>query len=146
MFLNEYKQSPNKQNHLLDKAKLCFEKAIHRNPGAYKNYEKLTDVCWLIDPNTAMEPAKQAVKRYPGHARLRVKLAMLYDQLGQPDLAVEAYQAALDIEDSFQKQFKIMYPDEPQIHRLTPEYLDKAAERVLSNRQSTTAPKSIPIE
>jgi len=130
MFLNEYKQSPDKQSGLLVKAKTCFEKAIHRNPGAYKNYEKLTDVCLLIDPNTAVEPAKQAIKRHPGNARLRVKLAMLYDQLGQPDLAMEAYQAALDIEDSFQKQFKLMYPNEPLIHRLAPEYLNKATERV----------------
>ncbi len=130
MFLNEYKQSPDKEPGLLVKAKACFEKAIHRNPDAYKNYEKLTDVCTLMDPNTAVKPAKQAVRRYPGNARLQVKLAMLHDQLGQPDLALEAYQAALDIEDSFQEQFKLMYPEEPLIHRLAPEYLNKATDRV----------------
>ncbi len=134
MFLNEYRQSSHKDDGLLLKAKACFEKAIHRNPGAYRNYEKLTDVCSLTDPNTAVKPAQQAIELYPGNARLQVKLAMLYDQLGQLDLAKAAYQAALDIEESFQRQFKLMYPDEPQIHRLAPEYLNKAVERVGQGR------------
>ena len=41
-----------------------------------------------------------------------------------------AYKTALDIEDQFQQQFKIMYPDKPMIHRLDKAYLDKAMERV----------------
>lgn len=125
MYLHEYEQATDKQA-TLDKARICFERAIQRNTRSYRNYEKLTDVCTLIDPNTAIAPAKQAVNRYPGNARLKVKLAMLYDQLGQQDQALEAFQAALDIEDQFQKQFKTMYPEEPLIHRLEKPYLDAA--------------------
>ena len=125
MYLQEYEQSAERQASL-NKAKACFERAIQRNPGSYRNYERLADVCTLIDPNTAIVPAKQAVNRYPGNARLKVKLAMLHDQLGQRDQALEAYKAALDIEDQFQNQFKTMYPDEPVIHRLEKPYLDAA--------------------
>jgi O-antigen ligase len=130
MYLDEYEQSSGKSRGVLDKARTCFEKAIQRNPASYRNYERLTDVCVLIDPNTAIQAAQQAVQRYPGCARLRVKLATVYDRLGQTDQALEAYQAALDIEDQFQQQFKTMYPDNPVIHRLDREYLDKAMERV----------------
>lgn len=130
MYLNEYEQSSDKPMALLDKARTCFEKAIRRNPASYRNYEKLADACRLTDPDTAVRAAQQAVQRYTGCARLWVKLAMLYDQLGRPDEALEAYKTALDIEAQFQQQFKIMYPDKPMIHRLDTEYLDKAMERV----------------
>ena len=126
--LHEYKQSPKADAALLEKARACLNKAIRRNPGAYRNYERLADVCAFMDPNTAVAPAEQAVGHYPGSARLRVKLARIYDQLGQRDQALEAYRTALDIEDQFQKQFKAMYPEEPLIHRLEKAYLDTALE------------------
>jgi hypothetical protein len=126
MYLQEYNQSSNRPETLLHRARTCFEQAILRNPGAYRNHERLADVCTLMDPNEAIEPAQQASELYPGNARLRVKLAMLYDELGQTDQALEAYQVALDIENQFQDQFKIMYPDETVIHRLEKSYLDAA--------------------
>jgi len=126
MYLHEYEQSRDKKTALLDKASTCLKKAIQRNPASYRNYERLSDVCVLVDPNTAVQAATQAVEHYPGCGRLRVKLAVIYDQLGQTDPARKAYQAALDIEDQFQQQFKIMYPEEPLIHRLGKEYLDAA--------------------
>ncbi len=126
MYLQAHDPSSDRSEARLHRARACFEQAILRNPGAYRNHEKLADVCTLVDPNTAVEPAQQASRLYPGNARLLVKLAMLYDQLGQTDLALEAFQAALDIEDQFQNQFRIMYPDEPVIHRLGRAYLDAA--------------------
>ena len=129
MYLQEYEQSSDQQT-TLHRARTCFERAMRRNPRSYRNYERLADACTLMDPNTAVKPAAQAVERYPGNARLRVKLGLLYDQLGQTDQALGAFQAALDIEDQFQDQFKTMYPEEPVIHRLPHEYLDKAVERL----------------
>ncbi|MCP4365683.1 MAG: tetratricopeptide repeat protein [Planctomycetes bacterium] len=126
MYIQAYDQSSDKPETSLHRAKTCLEQAIERNPGSYRNFEKLTDVCTLIDPNTAVKPAQRAIRLYPGNARLRVKLGMLHERLGHTDRAREALRAALDIEDQFQGQFKTMYPDEPVIHRLKEAYFDAA--------------------
>lgn len=126
MYLSDYEKSPEKRTELLHRAKACFELAIRRNGETYRNHERLADACTGLDPNTALAPALRAVELYPGNARLRVKLGQLYEQLGRQDQAGEAFRAALDIEEAFQQQFKIMYPDKPLIHRLEKAYMDAA--------------------
>jgi len=52
----------------------------------------------------------QAVELYPGCARLRVETARIAEQLGKTDVAIEQYKKAIDIEDSYARQFKAIYP------------------------------------
>ena len=77
---------------------------------------KQESAAWL---NKAFGAASQAVERYPGCARLRVEMARIAEQMGKTDIAVEQYKKAIDIEDSYDRQFKAIYPEkEEAISRL----------------------------
>jgi O-antigen ligase len=106
---------------LLVRAEKCFLGAIDRNPAAFKNFERLTGVYMLLaetsppqDSTTwaqkGYDTALQAVELYPGCARLRVETARIAEQLGKTDVAIEQYKKAIDIEDSYARQFKAIYP------------------------------------
>ena len=110
---------------LLVRAEKCFLGAIDRNPAAFKNFERLTDVYMLLaetsppqDSTTwvqkAYGTALQAVELYPGCARLRVETARIAEQLGKTDVAIEQYKKAIDIEDSYARQFKAIYPQKQE--------------------------------
>ena len=110
---------------LLVRAERCFLGAIDRNAAAFKNFERLTDVYMLLaetapkqDSTTwvqkAYDTALQAVELYPGCARLRVETARIAEQLGKTDIAVEQYKKAIDIEDSYARQFKAIYPQKQE--------------------------------
>ncbi len=110
---------------LLVRAENCFLGAIDRNPAAFKNFERLTDVYMLLAETSppqdstswvqkGYDTALQAVELYPGCARLRVETARIAEQLGKTDIAVEQYKKAIDIEDSYARQFKAIYPQEEE--------------------------------
>jgi O-antigen ligase/tetratricopeptide (TPR) repeat protein len=110
---------------LLVRAEKCFLGAIDRNAAAFKNFERLTDVYMLLAEtappqdstswlNKAFDTASQAVECYPGCARLRVEMARIAEQLGKTDIAVEQYKKAIDIEDSYARQFKAIYPQKEE--------------------------------
>lgn len=110
---------------LLVRAEKCFLGAIDRNPAAFKNFERLTDVYMLLaetsppqDSTTwaqkGYDTALQAVELYPGCARLRVETARIAEQLGKTDVAIEQYKKAIDIEDSYARQFKAIYPQKQE--------------------------------
>ena len=102
--------------------------AAQRNPADSKNFESLADVFtfrarlqpdqndqWL---NKALDSASIAVSLYPGNAESHLQLAQVADELGQADTALKHYQTAVQIEDSFRKQFQLMYPDREVFSRL----------------------------
>lgn len=115
--------------------------AIERNPADFKACEKLTDVYqqlarlsigqqkskWL---EKAFDSAQDAVKLYPGHARLRFDLAQIAESLGKTDIALENYKKAVEIEDAFRKQFIIMYPSRKPVSRLEEESYNLAKQKI----------------
>ena len=115
--------------------------AISRDSADFKNFEKLTVVYdnfakltphkkdhWL---EKAYNSAKEAVKRYPGSGRLRIKLAKIAEQLGKTDVAIKHYEEAIDIENKYRDQFKIMYPERQEIvSRLGEEKYQSAKQRI----------------
>jgi len=125
LYLRHFELAHNEDRELLVKAEKCFLGAIDRNPTAFKNFERLTDVYMLLAEtspkqdsaawlNKAFGAASQAVELYPGCARLRVETARIAEQLGKTDIAVEQYKKAIDIEDSYARQFKAIYPQKQE--------------------------------
>jgi len=109
-------QAGEKQLILLKKAEQCFRLAIDRNKANFKNYEKLSTVYELLgQTQEAYNWCFKAVQLYPNAGRLRFKLAKLAEQLSKTDIAIEQYRKTIEIEDSFRRQFKIMYPGRKEI-------------------------------
>jgi O-antigen ligase len=126
LYLRHFELAHNEDRDLLVRAEKCFLGAIDRNAAAFKNFERLTDVYMLLAEtapkqdsagwlNKAFDTASQAVECYPGCARLRVEMARIAEQLGKTDIAVEQYKKAIDIEDSYGRQFKAIYPEREDV-------------------------------
>ncbi len=141
LYLQQFSLSTPKQLDLLLSAQDCLLNAIARNKVDYKNFERLTDVYSLLAENSAqseksdwldkaLDSADNAVERYPGNAQLRIELAKIAEQLGKTNLALTNYKKAVDIEDSFRSQFKIMYPDRKMFSRLGEEKYQSAKQRI----------------
>ncbi|MHC4526110.1 MAG: hypothetical protein ACYSU8_11355, partial [Planctomycetota bacterium] len=63
----------------------------------------------------AFDDLQQAIARYPGSGKLHSLLANVAEQLGRPEIALCHYQTAVEIEDAYREQFKIMYPERETI-------------------------------
>jgi len=140
LYLQRFLFSVSKQKALLLQAEKCLLNAIQRNKAAFKNFERLTDVYSLLAEtsteqrtdclNKAFENARLAVERYPGSGRLRIKLAQIAEQLGKTNAAIEHYRKAIDIEDSFRRQFQQIYPDRQVLTRLGEDKYHAAKQRI----------------
>jgi len=141
VYLQQYHQGPTRQLDLLLQAESRLLDVVKRNRADFKNFERLTEVYTLLAEtstqqkktnwlNRAFDNALFAVERYPGCGRLRVELAEIAEQLGRADLAVEQYKKAIDIEDSFRRQFRQMYPGREMFSRLGEEKYENAKQRV----------------
>jgi tetratricopeptide (TPR) repeat protein len=126
LYLQQYNEAPvpaspqvqagRKQSGLLKNAEVCFKQAIARNKADFKNYEKLSDVYELLgQTQEAYDWCLKAIQLYPGSDRLHFKLAQIAEQLGETKTAIEQYNKAIDIEDSFRRQFQMMYPERKEI-------------------------------
>jgi len=126
LYLQQYSEAPvpaspqvqagQKQTGLLKNAEVCFKQAIARNKADFKNYEKLSDVYELLgQTQEAYDWCLKATQLYPGSDRLHFKLAQIAEQLGETNTAIEQYSKAIEIEDSFRQQFKMMYPERKEI-------------------------------
>jgi O-antigen ligase len=142
LYLHHLQLTQNKNRDLLLRSEKCLQVAIERNNAAFKNFERLTDVYeslaeispqqqktdWL---NKAFVNARRAVERYPGCGRLQFKLAEIAEQLGKTDIAIEQYEKAIDIEDSFRNQFQLIYPERKKIvSRLGEDKYKNAKQRI----------------
>jgi tetratricopeptide (TPR) repeat protein len=138
--LRRYQDGPGKNDALLLQAADYFDQAVERNSADYKNFEKLSKVYDLLaateGPESvrwqqkALDAIEESVSRYPGSARLRIELAGIAERLGKKEMAIENYQLAIKIEDSYSEQFKIMYPDFPVFSRLGKEKYSLAKDRL----------------
>ena len=83
------------------------------------------------DIQKAYKYAIEAVKHYPGSARLHIALALFAERLEKIDVAIEHYTDAVRIEDEYREMFKLMYPDRKKIvSRLTIGKYDFAKEKI----------------
>jgi hypothetical protein len=141
LYLQRYNEMPNAQPALLKKAEVCFLAAIERSRADFKNFERLAKVYTLLAETStqqgktdwlhkAFDSAGRAVQLYPGSARLRVVLAKIAEKLGQTDVAIEQYEKAVDIEDSFRVQFRLMYPGWEMFSRLGEEKYKNTKQRI----------------
>ncbi|MDD5326464.1 MAG: O-antigen ligase family protein [Phycisphaerae bacterium] len=141
LYLQRYKETPNAQTLLLEKAKTCFLAAIDRDKADFRNYEKLSDVYALLAKNPSSQEKKyllnksldylnSTVERYPGSSDLRIELAEVAEQLAKNDVAMAQYEKAVEIEDAYRSQFKIMYPGRNVFSRLSQEKYDTAKQRI----------------
>ena len=139
-YLQQYNQTQSNKTDLLIQAEKYLLIAIERNKADFKNYEKLADVYGLLaeaEPknknhwlNKAFESSSAAIEKYPGHARLRITLAKIAEKLGKTDTACQQYKKAIEIEDSYRRQFEIMYPGQEIISRLGQRDYDKAKQQI----------------
>jgi len=142
LYLHNFELTGNRNRDLLLESEKCLRAAIELDGAAFANYEQLTDVYNLLSEispqherpdwlNKAFDTASLAVERYPGCERLRIELAKVAEQLGKTDIAVEQYEKAIAIEDSFRKQFQLIYPERKKIvSRLGEEKYQFATERI----------------
>ncbi len=126
---------------LLMRSQNVFLAAIRRNPADFKNFEHLAKVYnqlaeisdgqektdWL---NKAFDAARTAVELYPGMDRLRLALAEIAEKLGKIEIAISQYQKAIEIEDAFRTQFRLMYPDREVFSRLGEDKYQFARQRI----------------
>ena len=129
LHLREFESSSSKPNFHLQRSKNCLLVAIARDPADFKHFERLTEVYTFFADistgrektdslNKALDSISAAVDRYPGFARLHLQMAEIAEKLGKNSLALEHCQKAVDIEDAFRAQFKIMYPRWQLVSRL----------------------------
>ncbi len=145
-YLQQYEQTDRNRPALLERAAECLLAAIQRNKADFKNSELLTETYLLLaegsNPrqrtlwlNKAFDSAATAVDLYPGSARLRVELAKIAEQLGKTELAGSQYQEAVRIEDSYRRQFRLMYPARTLFSRLGEETYKFAKQRTEALRK-----------
>ncbi len=126
LYLHQFKLTPKKDRQLLTEAQKCFKAAIERNNAVFKNFERLTEVYYLLAEvstqqektiwlSKAFDTASLAVEHYPGCGRLHFKLAQIAEQLDKNDTAVEEYKNAIEIEDKYRSQFRQMYPERKEV-------------------------------
>lgn len=131
LYLQHYHNTGGKQSALLKKAEQCFLEAIARDPANFKNYEKLSTVYDLLGRlQEAYDQGIRAAEHYPGSAQIQFQLAQIAEKLDKTDDAIEHYKNAIEIEDSFRKQFKTMYPDREIVSRLDKDKYDSSKNRV----------------
>lgn len=139
-YLQQYEQTRTNKTDLLMQAEKYLLIAIERNKADFKNYEKLANVYELLagaEPQNknrwldkAFEAGSIAVEKYPGHAQLRIMLARTAEKLGKPETACQQYKKAIEIEDSYSRQFEIMYPQQEIISRLDKRNYEKAKQKI----------------
>ena len=126
--LHTFKMDPGNQPDILLKAEKNILTAIQRDNADFKNYENLAGVYETLAQITpekrqfwfekTFSALQQAVGRYPASAELYIKLAKAAQELNKIDFAIECYKKAVEIEDAYTKQFKIMYPGKEVFSRL----------------------------
>ena len=131
MFKQTYQQQRiNKDKRFLEKAADFAHIAAARNSADFKPWRLLAQINVLFAEQAegqqkqkylqmAFDDLQQAVNRYPGSGKLHYLLANIAEQLDRNDIALCHYHTAVDIENAYRTQFRIMYPDrETVISRL----------------------------
>jgi tetratricopeptide (TPR) repeat protein len=128
MLVYRFNRDPVNNEEILLKAEKLFITAINRDKADFKNYENLAEVYETLAQissekrffwfEKAYAAFKKAVEKYPASGELRMGLAQSAEQIGEIDCAVENYKKAIETEDAYVEQFKIMYPGKDVFSRL----------------------------
>ncbi len=142
LYLHRFELTHTDSLQLLTRAAECLQAAIARNDAPFKDFERLADAYYSLGEiarpaersgwfNKAFEAASRSIERYPGCERLHFKLAQIAQYLGKTETAIEQYKKAIEIEDQYRAQFKLMYPERQQVvSRLGEDKYQLAMERV----------------
>ena len=136
-YVRHWDETGRKDAGLLELASRCFKKSIERDRANFNNYEKLRGVyenlsevsagetkgTWL---SLAYSAGKEATDRYPGAGRLWYSLGEIAEKLDKGDEAAEHFGMAVEIEESYREQFKVMYPGRDMVSRLGEEKYEYA--------------------
>ncbi|MHC4563952.1 MAG: tetratricopeptide repeat protein, partial [Planctomycetota bacterium] len=143
LYRQQYQRTGRQRPDLLEAAARRFQEALAVNSADYKNYEKLGDVSSeLRQWREAYDWYVKAADLYPGSGRLSFKAARVAEMLGEVEAALRYYQRAVEIEDSYRRQFRQMYPErEKVVSRLGEEQYGLARQRI---EQITGPPASDP--
>jgi tetratricopeptide (TPR) repeat protein len=128
MLIYKFKTNPGNPPKILLRAENLLLAAIERDRADYSNYENLAEVYMILAETNSekrvfwFEKARfclqQALRRYPSSAQLHTKSAKTAEQLGLSKEAIEHYKKAIEIEDAYREQFKIMYPGKEVFSRM----------------------------
>lgn len=111
LYVQQYEQVGKDHSGLLREAFRCFLRATEVSPADYKNYEKLGMVYALLGQwQESYDWYLKTTQLYPGCGRLWFRLAEAAEQMGKQDAAALHYCRAIEIEDSYRRQFRQMYP------------------------------------
>ena len=140
IYLYRYHHSGSRDSSLLLAAEKSLLEATARNAADFKNFERLTEVYNLLaEPKSskerlwlekAFDSAKTAVQLYPGCGRLRIQMAKIAEALGETDIAITSYKKAIEIEDSYRGQFRLMYPGKEIFSRLGEDVYRDAKQKI----------------
>jgi hypothetical protein len=140
LYIQELYRSDVQKEQLFNNAEQMLFIAAERNPRNHKIFDSLSELYSIyarLQPeqneamlNKALDSASIAVKLYPGDAELHLKLAQIADDLGRTDLALKNYKVAVQIEDGFREQFKLMYPGRKVLSRLNEDKYFSATQRI----------------
>jgi O-antigen ligase len=132
LYNQEHQRAGRQRPDLLEAAARRFQEAMAVNSADYKNYEKLGDVYGeLRQWREACEWYAKAADLYPGCGRLWFKTARVAEMLREIEAALGYYQRAVEIEDSYRRQFRQMYPErEKVVSRLGQEQYNLARRRI----------------
>lgn len=149
--LYKFEMNPNNPPEVLSQAESSLQTAIKRDRADFKNYENLAKVYetfakinnnkerfWLEEAFPAIQ---QALDRYPSSAQMHVEFAKIARQLGKIDLAIEHYKKAIEIEDAFTEQLKIMYPGKATFSRMDKTKYQEAKDKLEELTQLGENPK-----
>jgi O-antigen ligase len=112
--------------------------AVRRNRMDYKNFGRLTEVYILLAETAEQEKdylekafgsALRAAELYPGSGRLTYATGELAERLGHDEIAAEYYGKAVEIENAYREQFRVMYPGKEVFSRLGQEKYEAAKQR-----------------
>jgi len=116
LYVQQYEQAGRNRTDLLEQALRCFHRATEVNPADYKNYEKLGIAYSLLGRwQEAYDWYLKAAEHYPGCGRLWFRLAEAAEKLSAEDAAAAHYTSAIEIEDSYRRQFRQMYPEREKV-------------------------------
>lgn len=150
LYLRRFETAPTPDRELLLSARKSLLGSIRRSSADFKDFERLTEVCALLAETSsgqeradwfdkAVEAGRSTVQRYPACARIRVDLGKIAEQMGRSEEALAQYRKAVEIEDDYRRQFRIMYPERKQIVSRLGDYKYRFAKDRIAHLTSMSA-------
>jgi len=145
MLLYKFEMNPGNSPDVLLAAEKSLLTVIQRDKADYKNYENLAKVYETLAQITpdkrlfwfekTFSTLQKALERYPASSKLHTEFAETCERLGKIDLAIEHYKKAVEIEDAYTEQFKIMYPGKEVFSRMGKVKYSQAKEKIENLRR-----------